>query len=415
MLRVGLTGGIACGKSHVLRRLAARGLATLDLDAVAHGLMAPGGGAYAEVVETFGRGILAPDGIIDRKALGALVFADAGARARLDALVHPRVRAEEARRAAALEAEGWPALVSDAALLVEAGAHLRFDRLVVVHCSPEEQLRRLVQRDRIPEDAALARVAAQMPVGEKRRYAHSEIETSGTEAETEQAADALGDSLLSLAAVPRPLAAVPPERRLGGLREGDGPGPRGLDAAGLLEAALDAGGIELGRLARALTPPAGGPWYRAARPGEGAPWPEALAVPVALWADHAGLDGDWLAAAAASLARLTHADPGDVATAVLASLAALDVGVQGSLDGAVERIPGWVAAARRWGGGEPSPRAAHAIESAAAHPRDAVAARREAEARGVSPLLAGGLTGLQAGSRDWADDPRLSSLARRLG
>ena len=271
MLRVGLTGGIACGKSHVLRRLAARGLATLDLDAVAHGLMAPGGAAYEDVVAAFGRGILAPDGAVDRKALGTRVFGDAAARARLDALVHPRVRAEEARWAAALAGGGGAVLVSDAALLVEAGAHLRFDRLVVVHCPPAEQLLRLVRRDGIPEDAALARVSAQMPVEEKRRYAHSEIDTSGTVGETERAADALAEALLALAALPRPRHSVAGERRLGGLRQGAGVGPRGLDAVALLADAFEAAGSSFSRLARRLPPPARGrvPRGAAARSGPG--------------------------------------------------------------------------------------------------------------------------------------------------
>ncbi len=414
MLRVGLTGGIACGKSHVLRRLAARGLATLDLDAVAHGVMAPGGAAYADVVEAFGPAILAPDGTVDRKALGALVFGDVGARAGLDALVHPRVRAEEARRAAALAAEGWPVLVSDAALLVEAGAHLRFDRLVVVHCSPEEQLRRLARRDGIPEEAARSRVLAQMPVGEKRRYAHVEIETSGTEAETETAADSLGELLLSLAARGRPLAPADGGRRLGGLVEGAGPGPRGLDAAGLLEDALEAGGIELGRLARRLSPPVVGPWYRASRPDEGPPWPESLAIGLTLWAGHAGLDADWVVSAAASVARLTHGGPGEIAGACLAALAAHEVGVRRTLDGALARLSRFLPAARRWGGAEPSARVARAIECAAAHAGDAAAARAAADALGASAVLAGGLVGLSAEARDRAVDPRLAALARRL-
>jgi dephospho-CoA kinase len=415
MLRVGLTGGIACGKSHVLRRLAARGLATVDLDAVAHSLMAPGGAAYADVVAAFGPGILAPDGTIDRKALGARVFADPGARARIEALVHPRVRAEESRRSAAIAAEGRPVLVSDAALLVEAGAHLRFDRLVVVHCPAKEQLRRLMRRDRIPEEAARARVRAQMPLEDKRRYAHAEIETSGTVAETEAAADALGESLLALAALPRPRDAVSAKRRLGGLQEGGGDGPRGLDAAGLLEDALEAGGIELGRLAGKLAPPAGGAWYRAARADEGAPWPESLAVGLALWAGHARQDADWLVSAAASLARLTHGGEREIAGACLAALAARDVGLHGSLAAALARLPEWVPAARRWAGGEPPPRVAQALEGAAAHPGDAAAARAAAQACGASAGLAGGLVGLSATARSREPDPRLASLARRLG
>src|SRR2546427_3185758 len=124
ILRVGLTGGIACGKSYVLRRLAAAGLATLDLDEVAHEVMAPGGAAHADVVREFGSGILAADGKVDRKRLGDVVFADPSARARLNALVHPRVREEEARRAAAADRGPGTVVVTDAALLVGAGGPL---------------------------------------------------------------------------------------------------------------------------------------------------------------------------------------------------------------------------------------------------------------------------------------------------
>jgi len=137
---VGLTGGIACGKSHVLGRLAGHGLHTLDLDAVARDVTAPGSPALQEISGAFGDGVLGPDGSMDRAALAAVVFADASARARLNAIVHPRVRAEEARRAAELAGRGAAVMVTDAALLVEAGVHLRFDRLVVVHCELGQQL-----------------------------------------------------------------------------------------------------------------------------------------------------------------------------------------------------------------------------------------------------------------------------------
>jgi hypothetical protein len=254
-----------------------------------------------------------------------------------------------------------------------------------------------------------------MPVEEKRRYAHAEIETSGTASETEAAADALGESLLTLAALPRPRDAVPAQRRLGGLHAVEGQGPRGLDVVGLAEDALEAGGIDLGRLAQRLTPPAQSPWYRAARPEEGAPWPESLAVGLALWAGHAGQDAEWLASAAASLARLTHPGGGEIAGAALAALVARDVSLHGSLDRALARLSEWVPVARRWAGEEPPHRVAQAVEGAAAHPGDVAAARGEAEARGASAELAGGLVGLSAASADWEADPRLASLARRLG
>src|SRR6185436_19631204 len=133
MLRVGLTGGIACGKSHVRARLAEHGLRTLDLDRIAHEVTARGGAAYGDVVRAFGRGVLAADGSLDRKALGALVFADGDSRGRLNAIVHPRVREEEARRADAWMDDLAAIVVSEAALLVEAGVHPRFDRLIVAH------------------------------------------------------------------------------------------------------------------------------------------------------------------------------------------------------------------------------------------------------------------------------------------
>src|SRR5262245_43257999 len=137
MLRIGLTGGIACGKTHVRRRMAARGLPTLDLDETAHALTAKGGAAVDAVAAAFGKKVLARDGGVDRKALGALVFRDEPARLRLNAIVHPLVRDAEADWSAARANEGAALAVTDAALLVESGMHLRFDRLVAVHCPPE--------------------------------------------------------------------------------------------------------------------------------------------------------------------------------------------------------------------------------------------------------------------------------------
>lgn len=414
MLRVGLTGGIACGKSHVLRRLAARGIATLDLDALAHAALAPRGVAHADVIAAFGASIVAPDGTIDRRALGDLVFSDAAARARLDSLMHPRVRQEEARRAGALAASGCPVLVSDAALLVEAGAHLRFDRLVVVHCPPDEQLRRLVRRDGLAEAAARARIAAQMPIAEKRAFAHLAIDTSGAVADTEAAADRLSEDLGAIAAATfRP---APPsfEKALGALVHGSSSGPRGLGPATLAEETLSAGGLELARLAARLRPLPGEPWYRAAVAGEGAPWPEALSAVLALWALARGLDAEWLASAAASLGRLTHTDAESITGACLAALAAREAVLVGSLDGLSDRLSEWEPEAGRWGGAAPPARIASAVRAAAAHAREASSARAAAEAKGAEPALAGGLVGLVAGAPAAGAEPRLATLARRL-
>jgi dephospho-CoA kinase len=349
VLRVGLTGGIACGKSRVVARLASAGLPVIDLDVVAHELMSRDGAAVPEVVGAFGPGIRAADGGIDRKALGALVFSDAAARGHLNAILHPRIRAEEARRAAAFESA--PMVVTDGALLIEAGVHLRFDRLVVVRCAPEAQLRRLTERDGIGESAARARIEAQMPLDEKRRYAHFAVDTSGTEAETDAAADRLAADLRALAAAPPRRVEVPTERALGLLLHGPRRGPRGLEALALLReiTGAEAGGlVEMERVSRLLVPAAEGPWYRAARNREGDPGPEALAAPVALWAlSRAGLDRDFLAAAAFSLARLTHAVAGRLATACLYALAVGELAARGHAPrdlGPLERL------AERWGG-----------------------------------------------------------------
>jgi dephospho-CoA kinase len=375
-LRVGLTGGIACGKSRVRQRLAAAGFSTLDLDHIAHEVMAPGGAAYREVVEAFGPAILAADGSVDRRRLGDVVFADPKARARLDAIVHPRVREEEARRAALGPDRPDEIVVTDAALLVEAGVHLRFDRLVVVHCSADQQVERLMRRDGIDEAAARARVAAQMPTDEKRGFAHFEVDASGSLAETDQGTDRVAAELRRLALSRPARVAIPLERRVGAMVVGPRRGPRGLDRERVLANIAAAGGLEMERVARLLVPPADGPWYRAARPQEEI-GPETLVGPVVIWAlSRGGPDPDFVAAAAASLARLTHTGGETIAGACLFALALLEAltsGVAGR--NLTERLPEWNALARRWGGNAPPERIAAAMESAARHGNDPGSAR----------------------------------------
>lgn len=415
MLRVGLTGGIACGKSAVVRELRAGGLATIDLDAVAHAVMAPGGPVYEKVVEAFGARVVAADGSIDRRALGAIVFADGDARARLNGLVHPAVRAEEKARAARIEGEGHAVVVSEAALLVEAGAHLRFDRLVVVHCPPDEQLRRLQGRDGISEREARSRLEAQMPIGEKRRFAHLEVDTGGSLAETAGAARELAQALRRESAAPRARDQAVPARALGALVHGEGRGPRGLGPHLLLEQAMADGGIEMGRLAGRLEPPWTGPWYRASRAGEREPWPEVLAGPLALWSLVRGADVEWMDAAAASLARLTHDEPESVAGACLAARAARDVLAGGSVEALPRRLPEWETVARRWGGTAPPLRIGSAAKAAASHPADARAARSDAAAAAAEPLLSGFLAGAVSGAPGNAASRASASLVLRLG
>ena len=319
MLRVGLTGGIACGKSHVLRRLAAAGCHVLDLDRVSRAVMAPGGGAYADVVAAFGPGILAADGSIDRAALGQRVFADGEARERLNALVHPRIRALEAEFSGRHATQPGAVVVVDGALLVEVGLHLRFDRLVVVHCSAEEQLARLVARDRLAEAEARARVAAQMSQEEKRAFAHFAVSSSGAPAGTDQRADELAVRLRELSlARPEP-EPVAPERARTCLAWGAASGPSGLGPGPLLAFVGGGRGLDLQALVRTIDGER--PWYRppAGAPGDG-PGPELLAPALVLWVlGERGPDLDYLLGAARSLAAALSPEPRALARACLAA------------------------------------------------------------------------------------------------
>lgn len=192
ILSVGVTGGIASGKSLVTRELGLLGAIIIDADEIVHKLLRPGGAAYAPVLERFGREILDGEGSIDRRVLGQRVFADPRDRWALNGIVHPLVLKEEERlhQEIRLFAEDR-VVVTDAALLVESGTHKRFDRLVVVWCSVEEQLRRLAARDGIGREEALLRIGAQMPAAEKVKLAHYTIETTGREDDTREQARAL--------------------------------------------------------------------------------------------------------------------------------------------------------------------------------------------------------------------------------
>ena len=191
MLRVGLTGGIACGKSTVAAIMRELGCTVLDADTLAHRLIEPGQPAYDLVVKEFGFDILKPDGVIDRKKLGGIVFAD---RARLDQLnriIHPRVIEARDRQLTEMEfANPQGIAVVEAALLIEAGYHKNLDRLVVAWCRPEQQRERLQARGLSVEEAE-QRIAAQMPSEEKRRMADDVIDCSGDLEETRRQVAAL--------------------------------------------------------------------------------------------------------------------------------------------------------------------------------------------------------------------------------
>lgn len=176
---VGLTGGIASGKSTVARFFAEEGVPVIDADVVARDVVARGTDGLREVVAAFGDGVLATDGTLDRKALAALVFADQAKRKRLETITHPRIGAESMRRLGAALATGVPYALYEAALLVENGSYRMFAALVLVAASDSAQLARLMARDEITEAEARARLAAQLPLAEKRRVADYVIENDG--------------------------------------------------------------------------------------------------------------------------------------------------------------------------------------------------------------------------------------------
>jgi len=195
MLRLGLTGGIASGKSAVAAMLREMGFAVLDADALAHKLIEPGQAAYAEVIQEFGPSIADTSGRIDRAKLAAMVFADLAKLDRLNAIVHPRVaevilsQFEVWRRSGVRDA-----VFVEAALLVESGIHKKLDGLVVVWCSPEQQLERLLARG-LSKTEALRRIDAQLPVEEKLRLATEKIDCSGSLEETRRQVEALAGKL----------------------------------------------------------------------------------------------------------------------------------------------------------------------------------------------------------------------------
>ncbi|HEU5180846.1 MAG TPA: dephospho-CoA kinase [Candidatus Polarisedimenticolia bacterium] len=195
-LRVGLTGGIATGKSVVAEVFREAGAFVQDADSVGHELMEPGTPAHAEIVQAFGEEVVAPDGRIDRKRLGARIFADAGERSKLNTILHPRILAEAGRRAGRylLEHPGGIA-VTQAALLLEAGAAQYFDRIVLTECDARTQRARLVARDGIPETEADRRIAAQGAASEKKTFAHLVIDTSGTIEQTRKRAQQAFETL----------------------------------------------------------------------------------------------------------------------------------------------------------------------------------------------------------------------------
>jgi dephospho-CoA kinase len=197
MKRLGITGGIASGKSVVAGMLREMGFHVLDADALGHTLMEPGTQAYDEIVREFGAGVTGADGRIDRAKLGAMVFADREKLEQLNGILHPRVEEEIVRRFGEWERGGvHDAAFVEAALLVEAGYQKNLDGLVVAWCRPEQQMERLLTRG-LSEEEARRRIAAQMPTQEKLKFATEKIDCSGSMEETRRQVEELAKKLRS--------------------------------------------------------------------------------------------------------------------------------------------------------------------------------------------------------------------------
>ena len=201
---IGLTGGIASGKSSVAGMFARLGAAIIDADQLARDAVRPGTPTLAAIVQAFGSGILQPDGTLDRPALGALIFTDASARRRLEQLTHPAIKELALSRLRELRATGTAVVFYMAPLLIEANATDRVDEIWVVHVDAATQLARLMARDNLSLTEAQARVASQMPLEEKRRHGRVVIDNSGSLAETEQQVREIWARELATANHPKP-------------------------------------------------------------------------------------------------------------------------------------------------------------------------------------------------------------------
>jgi dephospho-CoA kinase len=196
VLKVGLTGGLACGKSFVGEALAQSGCHVLQADQLGHEVLLPGGEAYAAVVREFGSAVLDENGTIDRRALAAQVFGKPERLALLNSLVHPPVlRREEEWLARVAAQDPHGIAVVEAAILIETGSYRRFDKLIVAACDEEQQVQRSMKRDGAAREEVLARLSRQMPLAEKLKFADFVIETSDTKEETVRQTRAVYESL----------------------------------------------------------------------------------------------------------------------------------------------------------------------------------------------------------------------------
>lgn len=177
---IGLTGGIASGKSTVASLFEKLGAPVVDADQLAREVVQPGGEALEKIAEAFGRGVLNPDGTLNRAALGEIVFADPEARRTLEGITHPAIKKLAQEKLARLKEAGVETAFYVAPLLIEAGAVSRVNEVWVVYLDRETQVARLMARDGLSREAALARIASQMPMEEKKRHARVVIDNRGT-------------------------------------------------------------------------------------------------------------------------------------------------------------------------------------------------------------------------------------------
>lgn len=200
MLKVGLTGGYATGKSFVAEALEHLGCLVIYADRLGHAALQIGGAAYQSTVDAFGREILQPDGSIDRKLLGSRVFDSPGRLAQLNSFVHPAVfRLEEEMLEQWREEHPLGIAVIEAAILIETGRQAFFDRMIVTTCAEETQILRGMKRDHLSREEVLMRLARQMPFAEKAQYAHYVVDTNGAKENTLRQIDFMFRELKELA------------------------------------------------------------------------------------------------------------------------------------------------------------------------------------------------------------------------
>jgi dephospho-CoA kinase len=202
MLRVGLTGSIAVGKSFVTSVLRKLGCHTMDADAAAREVVSRGSAGLKAVVDAFGADVLADDGSLDRKKLGSIVFGNEAKRELLNRILHPLIidrQDQQIREWESREPQGIA--VVDAALMIESGGYKRFDKLIVVHCQPEIQLERLMAREAISREEALRKISSQMPQEEKLKFADYRIDTSDGFDETRRLTETVYRELQELARI----------------------------------------------------------------------------------------------------------------------------------------------------------------------------------------------------------------------